>query len=185
MNKHLHRINIIFDNNVWDLLNKWNIQLHNSYFSEHFKPIYPKVVGVEHDHVNTPPEVKKYKDEQLEAMDYYSPSHFGFADQPASSGFGQGFMADESDMEFIGSEHKEIKRNVPFPQEFADKTILAFANRFNAYVVTMDDKKPFKSMPNVISLKEIKNNEMTTQQFTIFLLSIINKKINDTSGFDI
>ncbi|QLO13727.1 hypothetical protein HV183_09965 [Citrobacter freundii] len=185
MNKLLPKINIIFDNNVWDLLYKWDIKLHSSYFSEHFKIIYPKVVGVEHDHVNTPPEVKKYKDEQLKAMDYDSPAFFGFADQPASSGFGQGFMADESDMDFIGSGHKEIKRNVPFPQDFADKNILAFANRSDAYVVTMDDKKPYKSMPNVIFLKEIKNNEMTTQQFTMFLLSIINKKINDTSGFNI
>lgn len=179
----MSKVDIVFDNNVWDLLSKWNLKLKHPCFSRNFNIIYPKVVGVEHDHVNTPPDVKKYIDEQLQSMAYDAPSFFGFADQPASSGFGQGFMADESDMVFIESGHAIINRNVPFPKYFADETILALANRGKAYVVTMDDKKPFKKLPNVISLKEVKDSEMTIQQFSSFLLSTINEKIKNTSDF--
>lgn len=179
----MSKVDIVFDNNVWDLLSKWDLKLKHPCFSEHFNIIYPKVIGVEHDHVNTPSDVKKYKDQQLQSMDYDITSFFGFADQPASSGFGQGFMADESDMVFIESGHEIINRNVPFPKYFADQTILALADRHKAYVVTMDNKKPFKKLSNVISLKEVKDSEMTVQQLSSFLLSIIDEKIKNTSDF--
>ena len=175
--KELTKINIIFDNNVWDFFHTYNFNLHGSVIHEKFNLYYPRAIKVEHANPNTPPELQRYIQEQLTKFKHTEPAFFGFADQPASSSFGFGVMADTCDYEILASGNTHQRPRKPFPKKYGDELILAIASHFNAYIVTYDNKSPYTGVSNTIILDKDRRDLINTEEsFSSYLLSIINNK---------